>query len=230
MASNPLRVARCQLWSLASAVTAARSTTCGRLYFCDPLLKRLAQDLEDVTPELRECSEEEHAVVCPRHLCRQRHLTAADQPHLRNRMMGGATRLRGHKGRAPAGQAGNAMDARGFDGLGQRHLRQERREASRQPRCPRPRGTQQEDVGVRTPGSRLALEPHRGYCQDSWRRMVSVAVRFEPGAPVRSRWPEPRRLPAVPAQCLIVARCLELPRSGPPARGLRAAEPALAQV
>jgi hypothetical protein len=30
-----------------------------RLYACDALLKRLAQDLEDVTPELRECIEEE---------------------------------------------------------------------------------------------------------------------------------------------------------------------------
>jgi hypothetical protein len=98
-------------------------------------------------------------VVCPRHLCRQRHLTAADQPHIRNRMMGGATRLRGHKGRAPAGQAGNAMDARGVDRLGQSHLRQDRREAARQPRGPRPRGTQQEDVMVKTPASASPAPP-----------------------------------------------------------------------
>jgi hypothetical protein len=49
------------------------------------------------------------------------------------------------------------MHAGGVDRLGQRHLRQDRREASRQPRGPRPRGTQQEDVVVKTPASDLAL-------------------------------------------------------------------------
>jgi hypothetical protein len=31
--------------------TAARSMTCGRLYFCDVLLEWLAQDLEHIAPE-----------------------------------------------------------------------------------------------------------------------------------------------------------------------------------
>jgi hypothetical protein len=62
--------------------------TCGRLYLYDTILKRLAQDLEDVAAALRQFIQEEHAVVCQRHVARPRHLSAADQPHIREGVMG----------------------------------------------------------------------------------------------------------------------------------------------
>jgi hypothetical protein len=58
-------------------------------------------------------------MVRQRHLPRQRHRPAADQAGLRDGVVRGATRPGGHQGRALAGEAGDAMDARGLDGLGQ---------------------------------------------------------------------------------------------------------------
>jgi hypothetical protein len=52
------------------------------LYLCEALLERLAQDLEHMTPELRQFIEEEHAIVSPRHLTRRWHLTPANQAHI----------------------------------------------------------------------------------------------------------------------------------------------------
>jgi hypothetical protein len=49
------------------------------------------------------------------------------------------------------------MDARGLEGLGQAHRRQDRGQAPRQPRLPRPRRAQQQDVWVITPASPSAL-------------------------------------------------------------------------
>jgi hypothetical protein len=73
-----------------------------RLSLRKALLKLLPQDRKHVTPALREFIEAEHAVVGQRHLPRPRHLTAADPPHSRNRLMGGATRPRGHRAGALA--------------------------------------------------------------------------------------------------------------------------------
>jgi hypothetical protein len=50
------------------------------MYSYDTLLKRLAQDLEDMPPELRQFIEEEHAVVRQRHLAQHREVPAADPP------------------------------------------------------------------------------------------------------------------------------------------------------
>jgi hypothetical protein len=57
------------------------------MYSYDTLLKRLAQDLEDMPPELRQFIEEEHAVVRQRHLARHGDVPAADQPHSRHGIM-----------------------------------------------------------------------------------------------------------------------------------------------
>ena len=54
----------------AKSARALRFRTCGRLYSCETILQRLAQDLEDMPPELRQFIQEEHAVVCQRHLAR----------------------------------------------------------------------------------------------------------------------------------------------------------------
>jgi hypothetical protein len=51
---------------------------------------------------------------------------------------GGATRAGGDDGGAPPGEAGDARDAGGCNGFGQGHLGEDRRQASGQPRCPRP--------------------------------------------------------------------------------------------
>jgi hypothetical protein len=48
-----------------------------RLYLCDALLERLAQDLEDVAAALRPCIQQENAVVRPRHFAGHRDLAAA---------------------------------------------------------------------------------------------------------------------------------------------------------
>jgi hypothetical protein len=50
------------------------------LYFCDALLERLAQDLEDIAAERGPCIREAHAVVGHRHLARQRHVALAIRP------------------------------------------------------------------------------------------------------------------------------------------------------
>jgi hypothetical protein len=66
---------------------------------------------------------------------------------------GGAERPGGDDGGAPPGEAGDAMDAGGFNGFGQGQIGEDRRQASGQPRLPRPGRPQEQDVGVRTPAS-----------------------------------------------------------------------------
>jgi hypothetical protein len=50
--------------------------------------KRLAQDLQDVAAELRQFIPKEPAGVLQRHLARQRHLAPADQPAIREGLIG----------------------------------------------------------------------------------------------------------------------------------------------
>jgi hypothetical protein len=86
--------------------------------------------------------------------------TALHQACIRNGLVGGATRPRGHQGRARAGEAGDAMDARGLDGLGQGQRRQDGGEPPRQPRLARPRRAEHQDVMVKTPAGPSALRGH----------------------------------------------------------------------
>ncbi len=65
------------------------------------------------------CIEAEDTMAGPRRLARHGHQAPADQPHLRNRLLGGATRPGGDDGGAPSGGAGNARDAGGVDGFRQ---------------------------------------------------------------------------------------------------------------
>jgi hypothetical protein len=78
----------------ANAASATRSRTCGRLYFCDALLKRLAQNLQDMAAALRPFIQKENAVVRQRHFAGHRHLPATDQPDIRNGVVGSAKRPR----------------------------------------------------------------------------------------------------------------------------------------
>jgi hypothetical protein len=66
--------------------------TLWRLYLCETLLEGLAQDLQDVAAELRQLIEKEHPMVRQRHLAGHRHLAAADQADIRDRVRRGATR------------------------------------------------------------------------------------------------------------------------------------------
>jgi hypothetical protein len=67
--------------------------TPAKLYSCNTICERLPQDLEDVAAALGQLIQEEHAVVGPRPLARQRHVASADQPHIRDGVMGGAERV-----------------------------------------------------------------------------------------------------------------------------------------
>ena len=59
-----------------------------RLCIYDTLLQRLAQDLQDMAAALGPCIQAEHAIVGQRHLAGHRHVTAADQPRLREGLVG----------------------------------------------------------------------------------------------------------------------------------------------
>jgi hypothetical protein len=62
-------------------------------WFCSaPLVTGLPQDLENMVAELRHLVQQEHAVVGQRHVTRHRHVAPADQPHIREGVVGRATR------------------------------------------------------------------------------------------------------------------------------------------
>jgi hypothetical protein len=85
----------------------------------DPLPERLPQHFEHMPSELGEFIEEEDTMMGQRHLARHGHLAAADQPHVDNGVVGGATRPGGDEGGAPPGEAGDAVDAGGVESFGQ---------------------------------------------------------------------------------------------------------------
>jgi hypothetical protein len=131
------------------------------LYSCDIILERLTQHFEHIPLELGKLIEEEDAVVGQRHLAPQGHLAAADTPHIGNGLVGSAKGSHGDKGGAPPRKAADAMEAGGLDGFGQGHLGEDRRQASGQPRLPRHRRPQEQDVMGTTPASGSAWHHHR---------------------------------------------------------------------
>jgi hypothetical protein len=90
--SHSITKPRARATPTASAASAVISTTCGRLSGENAILKRLAQDREDMPPELRPFIQAAHAVVRPRHLARRGDVPAADHSDSRNLMMWGTTR------------------------------------------------------------------------------------------------------------------------------------------
>jgi hypothetical protein len=81
----------------------------------------LAQDLKDMATELGQFIQEEHAIVGQRHVSRHRHVAPADQPRIRDGVVGRATRARRDQRRTVAGEAGDAVDTRGLKDFGQGH-------------------------------------------------------------------------------------------------------------
>src|SRR2546428_185579 len=103
----------CAILTHAAKVSKALSfRTCGRLYAYDTRLERLAQDLEHMAAALWQFVQEEHAMVRQRHVAQHRHLPAADQAYIRDRVMRRTTRTRGDEGGGVAGEAGDAVDVR----------------------------------------------------------------------------------------------------------------------
>jgi hypothetical protein len=62
----------------------ARLNRYRRLFFCEALLQRLAQDLQTMAAALWQFIQQEHTVVGQRHFTRHRHVAPADQPRVRD--------------------------------------------------------------------------------------------------------------------------------------------------
>jgi hypothetical protein len=87
------------------------SRTPTKLYGDETIFEGLAQDLQDVAAELRPFIQQAHPMVHQRHLLGPRDLAAADLPHIRDGVMGGATRAGSDQGCTVAGEAGDAAGA-----------------------------------------------------------------------------------------------------------------------
>jgi hypothetical protein len=122
----------------ANSAKELRSRTPAKLYSCKTILEWLAQDLKDMAAELGQFIQEEHAIVGQRHVTRHRHVAPADQPRIRDGVVGRATRAGRDQRRPGAGEAGDAVDTRGVEGFRQGHRRQHGREAAGQYRFARP--------------------------------------------------------------------------------------------
>jgi hypothetical protein len=72
----------------AKAKKKLRFRTPAKLYVYDPILERLAQGLEDMAAELGQPIQEEDGMARPRHIARPRHVAPADQPDIRDGVMG----------------------------------------------------------------------------------------------------------------------------------------------
>jgi hypothetical protein len=92
----------------AQSVKLFRYWTPARWFCSAPLFKGLPQDLENMTPALRQLIQQAHAMVRLRHLARPRHLASTDQPHIQHGLVGGARRAGGYDGCLPAGEPGGA--------------------------------------------------------------------------------------------------------------------------
>jgi hypothetical protein len=67
---------------LAKVAISRRLKTLCRLYLHDTLFKGLTQHLQDMSAELRQFIQQEHAMMCQRDLARHRDLAAPDQPDI----------------------------------------------------------------------------------------------------------------------------------------------------
>jgi hypothetical protein len=103
---------------------------------------------------------------------------------------GGATRASRDPRRAVAGAAGDAVDPRGFNGLGERHRRQNRGEPPGQHRLARRRRAKEEDVVDRTPASSSALHPCPEFISGSMAPVLPERnqQRVMAKSPVRALW------------------------------------------
>jgi hypothetical protein len=87
------------------------------LYSCDTRLERLAQDLQDMAAGLRQFIETQNTIVRERHVAQHWHLVAADEVHIRDRVMPRPKGPHPHQRGAAAGEPGAAVEAGGLNGL-----------------------------------------------------------------------------------------------------------------
>src|SRR5262249_51537589 len=95
-ASRPIVVCM-RIASVAIAANAGKSRMGGRVALPNVPLERLAQALDDVARALRPRIHQQDAVAREQHLPRHGRLAAADQAHIRDGVVGGATRPRRHQ-------------------------------------------------------------------------------------------------------------------------------------
>ena len=170
-----------------TAVRAARAMR------TEPSSTRLAKDFEHVTAELRHLVEEEHAVVREADLAGPRMLPAADERHVRDRVMRRPERALGQQSRAGRQEPGHGMDRRRLERLVERQRREDRRPlAAPSWSCRRPAGRPSGRCGrprrrSRAPG---APAPGRGRLQSPRR-----TARRQPARPARSRLATPGTRP-----------------------------------
>jgi hypothetical protein len=107
------------------------------------------------------CIQEAHAMVGQRHVARHRHEAPADQPRIRDGVVWRATRTGRDQRRAVAGEASDAVDTRGLNGLGIGYLGSNAGRPARPPRLARSR-VEPEETMVRTPAQPSAVPPHSG--------------------------------------------------------------------
>jgi hypothetical protein len=108
--------------AIAAREARSMARTRGRWYWCEAIIKRLAQDLEDMAAELRPFIPEAPALVRPRHLAWHGEVPTADQPHIRDGMVRGATRAGRAPRRAVVGEIGDTVEAHRVAGLRQAHV------------------------------------------------------------------------------------------------------------
>jgi hypothetical protein len=79
---------------------------------CDTLLEGLAQDFQDMACELGQFIQEAHAVVCQQHFLGHQHPPPADQPHIRNGVVGAPVRPATRGMRVVSRASGSVMAGR----------------------------------------------------------------------------------------------------------------------
>ena len=111
-----------------------------------PRFEGLAEHFEDVPLELRQFVQKEHPVVGQTDLPRTGIVAPAQKPRVRNGVVGRGEGPPGEDGRAGTQESQHAVDAAGFEGLLQRHGRQDPREPGGEHTFARTRRAAHEDI------------------------------------------------------------------------------------
>jgi hypothetical protein len=89
-----------------------RFRTRGRLYLEDTILKRLAQNFQDMAAALGAFIQTQDAVMSPRHLARHGDVPADTQTHIRDGVMWGVTQCRRLSRLIPSQSGGHRGEVR----------------------------------------------------------------------------------------------------------------------
>jgi hypothetical protein len=201
-----------------------RSRTPARLYVYDTLLERLPQDLQDMAAALGPFIQEAHAMVGQRHLARHRDVAAADQPRIREGLVGRPTRAGCDSRCVVDGEARDAEDVRGLKGFCQGHGWQDGGESPRQDRRARLPPAEKAQVIGQSPGRSWTV-PSRVHLVSDQNRDQGLNLRVGPRE--GPSWTPVLGLPSPPVAQGWNGRTM--PRHGPPPSGVRLGEGRLAK-